>query len=205
LPLLQFFQGPQNFSTETAKGFDIEASYLLHLDTVNSNWAGNLGFRMLATHYISDLLDSGAVGSIPIEQAGMHTGGTPPKWRFESAVNYVLDPVTVALTMRGVSAGVVNSNFIQCTSGCPASTSNHITVSNNHVDGATYFDLSTAYKLHMDGSEAELFLSVRNLMNKDATLLLIGPGNTSFDFPETNNQMYDVLGRVFRAGIRFKM
>jgi iron complex outermembrane receptor protein len=206
LPLLQFFQGPQNFSTEIAKGFDIEASYLLPLDTVNDSWAGNLGIRALATHYISDYLDSGAVGSIPIEQAGMNSGGSPPKWRFEGAINYVLDPVSITLTMRGVSAGVVNSNFIQCTSGCPASTTNRITVSNNHIDGATYFDLNTAYKIHMgDTAQSELFLSVRNVMNKDAALVPIGPGNTSYDFHDTNTQLYDVLGRVFRAGIRFKM
>jgi iron complex outermembrane receptor protein len=206
LPVLQFTAGPANFASETSDGFDIEASYQLSLAEVNSTWNGNLGFRLLATHVMSDVQNSGAVGSIPIDLAGQNNGSAPPKWRIQAGVNYALDPITIGLTMRSVSAGTINNNFVTCTSGCPVSTGNNTTVSYNHIDGATYFDLNTAYKLHMtDTSEAELFLSVRNLMNKDPAIVYVGPNNSSWTFYPTNNQEYDVLGRVFRAGIRFKM
>ena len=56
-----------------------------------------------------------------------------------------------------------------------------------------------------DKAESELFLSIRNLTNKDPAVVYIGPNNSSWTFYPTNNQQYDVLGRVFRAGVRFKM
>ena len=206
LPVLQFIAGPANFASEAAKGFDIEASYQLRLDEVNSGWEGGLGFRFLATHAISDISNSGAVGAISINTAGQNNGGAPPKWRIQAGVNYVLDPITVGLTMRSISTGTINNNFVTCTSGCPVSTGNNTTVSYNTIAGATYFDLNAAYKIHLgDKAESELFLSIRNLTNKDPAVVYIGPNNSSWTFYPTNNQQYDVLGRVFRAGVRFKM
>ena len=101
LPILQFFSGPQNFAREKARGFDIEASYTLPLDTVNSDWAGKLSWRGLATHAIEDTTTSGVVGSIPSNSAGQNTGAGPPKWRFQTSLNYSLDPISLTLTMRG--------------------------------------------------------------------------------------------------------
>ncbi len=206
LPTLAFIAGPQNFAFENAKGFDIEASYQLALDTVNNDWAGKLGFRFLTTHAIEYTTNSGAVGSIPINTAGQLSGGAPAKWRFEGAMNYSLDPITVGLTIRGITGGKINNNFIECTSGCPVSTGNNTTVSYNHIDGATFFDINAAYKIHVgDTATSELFFSVRNLMNKDPSTVYIGPNNSSWTFYPTANQQFDVLGRVFRAGVRFKM
>ena len=206
LPVLQFFSGPQNFAREKARGFDIEASYTLPLDTVNSDWAGKLSWRGLATHAIEDTTTSGVVGSIPSNSAGQNTGAGPPKWRFQTSLNYSLDPISLTLTMRGLSKGKMNNNYIECTSGCPVSTGNNITVSNNQVAGATYFDLNTVYKLHVgEAAETEFFLSVRNLANKDPATTWIGPDNSSWTFYPTSNTQFDVLGRVFRAGVRFKM
>jgi outer membrane receptor protein involved in Fe transport len=197
---------PLNFATEKAKGFDIESSYLLPLGTVVDSWDGNLGFRVRLTHYISDVQDSGLPGSIPLQLAGAINPGAVPKWRYESAINYVLDPISITLTGRGLGAVVYNNANIECTTGCPVSTTNHVTVSNNHIPGAFYLDLSTSYKIHIgDTAETELFFNVRNLANKDANIVGQGPGGTGYDFPATSLTMYDVLGRVFRAGIRFKM
>ncbi len=206
LPILQFFSGPQNFAREKARGFDIEASYVLPLEQVNDGWSGRLSWRGLATHAIEDTITSGVVGSIPSNSAGQNTGAGPPKWRFQTSLNYSLDPISVTLTMRGLSKGKMNNNYIECTSGCPVSTGNNITVSNNQVAGATYFDMNMAYKLHVgETAESELFFSVRNLMNKDPAITWIGPDNSSWTFYPTSNTQFDVLGRVFRAGVRFKM
>jgi iron complex outermembrane receptor protein len=205
VPLINVNIYPLNFATEKARGFDIETSYLLPLETVNDAWAGNVGLHLRATHYIKDTQDSGLPGSIPLEQAGA-SSGNQPKWRYEGAINYVLDPVSITLTGRGLSAIVYNNANIECSTACPVSTTNHVTVSNNHIPSAFYMDLATSYKIHAgDSTQAELFLNVRNLMNKDPNTVAQGPGGTGYDFPATNLTMYDVLGRVFRAGVRFKM
>ena len=36
-------------------------------------------------------------------------------------------------------------------------------------------------------------------------LVPLGPGGSNYDFYPANAGQYDVLGRVFRAGVRFKM
>ena len=52
----------------------------------------------------------------------------------------------------------------------------------------------------------ELFLSVKNLFDKDPVLVAIGPtGNNTPAYPQTNRSLYDVLGRVYRVGVRVKL
>jgi iron complex outermembrane receptor protein len=202
---------PQNFATESEKGFDFEASYALPLSSVVDTWDGKLTARFLATHYISYIINQGLPGTFPIEYAGVNSGkqnggSGVPSWRYEGTLSYNLDPVTVGLGVRGISAGVINPTYIECSSGCPASTADHLTVSSNHMDGAFYMDLNIAYKIHMgETATSELFLNVRNLANKDPALMAIGPGGSNYDFYPANSGQYDIMGRVFRAGVRFKM
>jgi outer membrane receptor protein involved in Fe transport len=121
-------------------------------------------------------------------------------------LQYALDPITAGVTFRGLSGGVVNPTYIQCTSGCPVSTGAHTTVSNNYMGGAFYTDLNLAYQIHLsDTASSEVFFNVRNLFDKDPALQPIGPGGSNYDFYPANSGQYDIMGRVFRAGVRFKM
>ena len=51
----------------------------------------------------------------------------------------------------------------------------------------------------------EAFLSIRNLMNSDPSVYARGPSGSEHKAASYNVQLYDGVGRVFRAGIRFKM
>src|SRR5690606_18694886 len=94
---------------------------------------------------------------------------------------------------------------IECQTGCPASTPQNVTTDNNSVSAAFYVDLNLGYKIYVgDTSSSELFFNVRNLTNADPEITARGPGGTSYDFPPTSVGIYDTLGRVFRAGVRFK-
>ena len=203
-PLIVFTQSPLNFATQKAAGYDIEMSYRQPLDELSPNWSGDLTFRGLATHYIKDVLASGVIGSIPNDQVGQLTS-SKPSWRWDLGVNYTLNPVSVSFNARGFNAGVFNNNYIQCSSGCPTSTTNNTTIDDNHLDGALYFDLSATYRLQFDAADADLFFSVRNLTNRDAGIVPSGPGASVFSTNESNSALYDLMGRAFRAGIRFKM
>jgi hypothetical protein len=170
-----------------------------------SNWDGKLSIRGLATHYISDYLDPGVAGLIPYQQAGMNSGSNPPHWRTLLNVNYTLDPVSVTLTGRGISGGVYNTTNIECTSGCPASTTTHVTINDNHLPGAFYLDLGATYDVLKEGENSiQVFLNVRNIMDH-ATVVPQGPGGNGYSFIPSNAALYDLLGRMFRAGVRFKM
>ena len=202
---------PQNFAKENAKGFDIEATYRLPLQNVNNDWDGNLNIRFLATHYIDYIIDPGLPGLLVLNYAGVNSGGQNagsgiPSWRWDSSISYSLDPITVGLGFRGVSRGLVSPSQIECTSGCPVSTANNVTVDQNHVNGQMWADFNMSYRFHIgDTANADLFFNVKNITNADPTLVPRGPGGSNFDFTATNQNVYDILGRVFRAGVRFKM
>ena len=105
-----------------------------------------------------------------------------------------------------MSAGYRDAAFIECVSGCPASTINHQTIDNNRVAGALYWDLGMSYGVQVDAdADAELFLNIKNLANKDPATVAYGNTGTDFTRGPWNPTLYDTLGRVFRTGVRIRM
>jgi iron complex outermembrane recepter protein len=201
-PLIDFTIQPLNFATEDARRLEIESNYSLPLDSVVSSWKGTLAFRGAVTHYISDLINSGAPGSIPIQNAGVNLATGLPSWKYSTSADYEFEHYSLMLTARGLSAGVYSHSNVDCTSDCPASTANNVTVSNNRISGALYFDLSAGYHFNVYKADSEIFFSVRNLMNRNPPIVAMGPGATGYDFFPANVYQYDVLGRVMRLGLR---
>jgi outer membrane receptor protein involved in Fe transport len=48
-------------------------------------------------------------------------------------------------------------------------------------------------------------LNVQNVMDKDPPVVGGAPGGFSYEQPSTNDGLYDVMGRTFRVGLRFRM
>jgi outer membrane receptor protein involved in Fe transport len=69
------------------------------------------------------------------------------------------------------------------------------------VKGAYYLDTSMQYEF-MDGFTA--FLNVQNLLNTDP-VIVPKSGINAIQYTQTNVNLYDALGRTYRAGIRFRM
>ena len=197
---------PFNFVTEKASGLDLEASYRTPLAAIVGDWRGDVTLRMLATHFISRYTDNGI--NPAFDAVGTNSGSGPPHWRYMASLNYNADPLNITFTARGLSAGTYNNTYVTCTSGCPVSTANNRTINYNTIDGETWYDLSMAYKfMHQpdDGVDMEAFLNIRNLMNSDPSVYARGPSGSEHKAASYNVQLYDGVGRVFRAGIRFKM
>lgn len=187
---------PFNFASQRTKGLDIEASYQVPLGH------GDLSLRALATHYIENVTDNGI--DFPIDYAGMNQGGNAtPSWSYRLSATYALDVLSFTLIGRGVSSGVYNNSFIECTSNCPTSTVEHRTINENDIGGAFYLDASATYSFTVGPAEAEAFFTIRNLFNTDPELVGNGPdGNNTPAYPQTNRILYDTMGRVFRLGVR---
>lgn len=197
-----------NQASEHAKGIDFEASYNLPLARIVSSWGGDISLRGFATYYMTERLTSGLPGDIPVDIAGVNhassqTSRFAPTWRYTISATYDRDPVTATLTMRGLSSGVVNNNYIVCRSACPTSTTQRTTVTNNYIPGASYFDFNITYKRPFGLKDTEVFLNIQNVLNSDP--VVFGAAPSAYFFPQTNPSLYDTLGRVFRAGVRFKM
>ncbi|WP_446654872.1 TonB-dependent receptor plug domain-containing protein [Blastomonas sp.] len=191
---------PFNFSSVKVRGIDFEASYRASIGP------GNLTLRAVVSHYIDNITDNGI--NAPIDLAGQNAGGgdATPSWNYRLSANYDTESWSFNLVGRGFSDGVYNNNFIECQSGCPLSTPDFRTINTNHIDGQWYLDLSVTKRFQIASSEAEVFLYVRNVFDTDPVLVGNGPtGDNTPAYPQTNRSLYDVLGRVFRMGVRFKL
>ncbi len=187
---------PVNVARTKSRGLDIEASYRRPL------LGGNFTIRGLATRFIENYTNDGITP--PTDAVGTNgTNGTLrntlPKWKYLASIGYDHDPIALTLTARGFSAGVYNTSYIECTTGCPTSTTANTTISDNDLPGATYFDANITIKL-VKGTEA--FLAVDNIANKDPAQVAFGPSIGAAPI-SVNPLLYDVLGRTFRAGVRF--
>jgi outer membrane receptor protein involved in Fe transport len=198
--LTQVVRIPVNIAAEVARGIDFEASYNLPLDKISSGWVGSLSVRGLATHYLDAYLNN-TITIIDPRLGENGTGGGVPRWRYNLDVTYKMDKFAATASARGVSAGVLDANFIECTSGCPTSTADRRTINDKRIPGAIYFDLSARYNLT---DHIEAFAAVDNVFNKypaPSSNTTLGIGSAQIG---VSSLYYDVLGRSFRAGARFR-
>ncbi|MGE3334584.1 MAG: TonB-dependent receptor plug domain-containing protein [Rhodospirillaceae bacterium] len=196
---------PFNLVNQIGKGIDIEAGYTTPVDAVFEGAPGDFALRFMATHFISRWESNGL--SVPREYAGENSGSATatPNWRWRASAAYTSDVFDLSLVARGVSSGVYLNSNIECQTGCPVSTVNNRTQEDNHINGAIYFDTSMAYKFAISEMDMEAFFNVRNVFNQDPEIVAPGPGGFSYEAAPYNGALYDSLGRVFRAGIRFRM
>lgn len=178
-----------NFASIETDGYDIEASY---------RWpqlfglAGTFTVRGLATHVREYVTDNGLPGTLPADTAGVNTGSIAD-WKVLAIQSYETDRYSLMIQERWISDGVLGHQYIECRPGtCPESTVNRPTIDNNHVDGALYLDVGGSYQLR-EGATA--YFKVDNVLDEE-------PGRVP-NFANPN--LFDMLGRVYRLGMRFEL
>jgi len=178
-----------NFASIETDGVDIEASY---------RWpqlfglAGTFTVRGLATHIREYVTDSGLPGTLPNDTAGVNTGATPD-WKVLAIQSYETDKYSFQIQQRWSSDGVLGNQYIECRPGtCPVSTATRPTIDDNHVDGAFYLDIGGSYEV-LPGATA--YFKVDNVLDEEPARVTIF----------VNPALYDVLGRVYRLGLRFDL
>jgi outer membrane receptor protein involved in Fe transport len=74
----------------------------------------------------------------------------------------------------------------------------------NDIGSLTYFDATVSYTKYLKDSDNKIegFLTVNNLGDKQPPIIP-GGGQPGQQYP-TNIFIYDVIGRYFTAGVRFK-
>jgi outer membrane receptor protein involved in Fe transport len=192
------YVSPINFAAQKARGIDFEASYRRPVG------GGDLEFRLMATRYLENYFNNGI--SAPTDVVGTNglnvaSKNSLPKWRYLATVAWNRAPLSMSLTARGFSAGVQNTSYIECASGCLAATADHPTIDTNRVPGALYLDANITVEARQG---VRAYLSVDNLLNKDPAQVAYGPGLATAPL-SVNPVLFDVLGRTFRIGVRFEM
>jgi iron complex outermembrane receptor protein len=193
---------PFNYTSQVARGVDYETSYRFDASDLHGSLPGSVMIRALATNYKRNATTTEGVID---DTAGMNTSFGPPSWKWNASVSYALDAFSASLSARGISSGVYDNDWIECSSGCPASTTKYVTVTDNHIEGAVYLDASVAYNFDFGDMAVEGFLNVRNLTDKDPAIVAANPGGFNYTIAPANAQLYDVLGRTFTVGFRLNL
>ena len=191
-----------NSASLITDGFDFEMGY--NLDLGRFDVPGTLQLRMLANHTTKFLLSSGIPGTQQnTELAGSlgggtnsqtynQTGGNVLHWKVQASQSYENDIWGVSLTERWLAPGVfTDKNTLVCSAGsCPAPTTQTPTINYNKVDGAFYLDIGANWKAT---ESTEFYAKVDNVANLMPPITGTRPNNT----------LYDVIGRMYRIGVRF--
>ena len=184
-----------NAASIKTKGFDIEASYRMPLSGIGL--PGTFTVRALATHVIDYITDPDVVGALPTNTAGVNGlvgGGTTPDWKGLFTQSWDAGKFSLTFAQRFISDGVYSNDWIECQTTCPVATNQRPTVDDNKMEGAIYLDIGGSYDVN---DQVSAYLRVDNLLDKDPEpnpLTGVGPGINPF--------LYDVLGRIFRVGVR---
>ncbi|BBD03043.1 MULTISPECIES: TonB-dependent receptor plug domain-containing protein [Sphingobium] len=182
---------PFNLASWKTSGFDIEASY---------QWQQPLGLpgsftvRALGTHIQKFVVSAGIAGVDPVDQAGANNGATPD-WKWLAVQTYDSGRLTLTVQERWFSDGTFGNQYVVCQTSCPVSTGNHPTIDRNKMKGAFYVDVGATFKLN---DQLSIYGKVDNLFDKDP--VASPQTNTGLD---VNPALYDTLGRIYRAGVRF--
>jgi outer membrane receptor protein involved in Fe transport len=195
---------PFNLTSLSAKGIDIEGQYRFAAEDVFGGMPGNVQLGLQATHLIERLhaTSTGAIVEVTGQNRAVGGFDPAPDWRWRATLDYALASARFNLTARGVSSGVYDNTWIECTTTCPASSASARTTENNDIPSAIYFDAAVAYNVK---DSVELFFNVQNIADKDPAVVAPGPGGFSYEAAPAEPMLYDTLGRTFRAGIRFQM
>jgi outer membrane receptor protein involved in Fe transport len=177
-----------NLASWKTSGFDIEASY---------RWQRPLGLdgaftlRALATHIREFITDTVLPGTVPVDSAGVNQGNTPD-WKWLAIQSYENDRFSLTLQERWFSDGTFGNQYVVCAPGsCPVSTPNAPTIDRNFMAGAFYMDVGGTYNIRQD---VTAYFKVDNLFDRE-------PAKSP---NYANPALYDIVGRMYRAGVRFK-
>ncbi|MFG6461438.1 TonB-dependent receptor plug domain-containing protein [Roseateles sp. DXS20W] len=182
-----------NLASMRNKGWDLEALYRFNLAGVGL--PGSLTLRGLATHTQTFKTNSGVVGTIPTEAAGVNLGNTP-KWKGQFSQSWETDTASFTVSQRWISDGVYSNEFIECQTNCPVSTVTRATILNNQMKGAFYWDIGGSYKVNKTVS---VYFKIDNLTDVDP----VAAPQTGTGYG-INPFLYDVLGRQYRIGARMQ-
>jgi iron complex outermembrane receptor protein len=194
---------PFNAASAVTDGVDIEASY--RFDLQDYDIPGDFVLRSLASHVSKYIFDTGIPGTQRnVELAGFLTnvnqgqtysqsGGTVMTWKVEATQGYQNDIWGINLTERWFADGTFfNKNTIICAPGtCPVDTVQSPTANFDKVDAVLYLDIGVNWNIN---DQTQIYGKVDNVTN-----LLPPDVGASI----AANSVYDVVGRMFRIGVRF--
>ena len=180
-----------NINRFRSRGLDLEASYRTPLSRIVAGWAGNLSLGLFATRAFELSQSTTIATDDRVGENGNNSSFRIPKWQFRTSVNYDNGPFSLYLGGRFISAGKYNLTYNR---------NGALDLVNNDMGARYYVTLSASYDLLAGERQAELYFVIDNLLDTDPP---IHPQD--FAIPIQGSGLYDVIGRAFTIGIRFRI
>jgi outer membrane receptor protein involved in Fe transport len=184
-----------NVASFKTRGLDIQATYRQSLEEIGLH--GKLTANMMATHVMSfwsstDISTLFPNGIDRAGQTGAAFGGPAglPKWLINTLLDYEVGRFGANANIRYVSPSRQNNGLFgpdQAGYDPTLTTS----ISNNNIPAVTYVDIGMRYSLGAD-KQYTIFFNINNLFDRDPPL------------PANGSAYYDLMGRTFKGGARFR-
>lgn len=183
---------PANLNRLVSKGFDIEADYRVPIDSLGL--PGQLRLRTLNT-ITTDLTTIDAVSTI--NRAGSGALGGVPRWTSNTTLSYEIGRLTNTFQLKYTSAIRGDASLLGPTdAGYNPALPNSINV--NHFPAAAYLNYTLQYDVVKgENRSLQVFGLVNNVFNKD-------PADYAIVAFASGGNPYDVIGRTYKVGVRFK-
>ena len=182
---------PANLNQFKTNGVDIELAYRFPMDAMGL--PGRLDLRSLTT-WTAHLTTLDAVSVI--DRAGSGALGGVPHWTNNTSLTYNIGKFTNTFQLRYTSAIKGDATLVDPTQdGYSSALSNSINV--NHFPAAAYLNWTMQFDVLKEGRKSfQFFFVANNLFDKEP------PDYAIVAFASGGNP-YDVIGRTFKAGVRF--
>jgi iron complex outermembrane receptor protein len=174
-----------NAQNVAVEGIDYEASYRTELSNIAGKLPGSINLRLLLSQRLKD--ETNLPGDVAPPTLGTFAS---LRWRGLLTSTYSVGPSRTTLTTRYLGAGTITNQLATSRTG--------IADNLNHVDPVWYFELAQNYDITIGSRKVTLFGVVENLF--DRLPEPIPSSGTSFG----TSAPYDLLGRSYRIGFRFK-
>jgi iron complex outermembrane receptor protein len=184
---------PQNLNQLQARGVDLELLYRVPMDSLPVDIPGQIELRSLTT-FVDRLTTTDANG--PVNYAGYSVGGVADV-SGNVSVTYDVNRFSGMLQARYFDdirwdpflVGPDNPSYN------PAAANS---INKNLFPGLVTLNASLSYDLiRRNGDRFQVFLTVNNLLDRKPPLI----GAAAFN--QNGTQLYDLIGRYYRAGFRF--
>jgi outer membrane receptor protein involved in Fe transport len=184
-----------NINQAMVRGIDMEADYHRPIHVLGGNEA------ISARFFASWLLENSIInnGATKIDRAGQvgiqQSDGVPyslPDLKATANLTYTNGPFGLFLQGRYISAGTFENALVVGKD-----------IESNHVPAVFYADLRVSYAFDVKHSNLEMYATVTNLFDKDPP---VTPYYSTFAgyAQQYNAGLYDVLGRRFVVGAKFR-
>ncbi len=196
--LSQVLNITQNIAAAAGRGVDVEVSYRRPIRLFHDGGESLTG-RVFWSHLIENsTMSDRSNPATYFDAAGQIGPGSALPWDSVTAIQtYDLHNFSLSLSERFIGAGVLNKLY-----NVPGQRPD---VADNSVPAVIYFNLSASHTWNTHDGTFEIYGNIENLLDKDPP---VTPSVFDASLAQTGNQvnssLYDLLGRRFTIGVRFR-